>query len=168
MTSDAIFRSHNEHVVLTDGVTVDIDALMDAALGIGVDPSTIRIPEVPISWFSCELLPDWYDDWVLSERERFRLMALHTLEWRSAWYLAAGDFRSAVECALAAVHLAPLRESSYRALVEAHIADGNISEAIRQYRRYQETLMAELGVEPTSQMRALFEGVDPAAISNVA
>ena len=32
------------------------------------------------SLLSADLLPDWYDDWVVLERERFRQLRLHALE----------------------------------------------------------------------------------------
>jgi DNA-binding SARP family transcriptional activator len=36
-----------------------------------------------------------------------------------------------------------------------HIAEGNISEALREFTRYRELLMIELGVQPTERLRAL-------------
>jgi DNA-binding SARP family transcriptional activator len=111
--------------------------------------------DVPVSWFSYELLPDWYEDWVTFERERFRLLALHALEGMAASHTDQGRYRDAVECSLAAVRLEPLRESSHRALVSAHIAQGNLAEAVRQYHRYRDLLLTELGVEPTYHMNEI-------------
>jgi DNA-binding SARP family transcriptional activator len=36
-----------------------------------------------------------------------------------------------------------------------HIAEGNPSEALREFARYWELLMLELGVEPTERLRSL-------------
>jgi hypothetical protein len=36
-----------------------------------------------------------------------------------------------------------------------HIAEGNPTEALREFARYGELLMLELGVEPTERLRAL-------------
>ncbi len=104
---------------------------------------------------SGDLLPDWYDDWVLVERERFRQLRLHALETLCEQLTAAGDFAAATEAGLAAVGGEPLRESAHRALIRTYLAEGNPGEAIRQYRLFRELLHAELGLDPSAQMEEL-------------
>jgi DNA-binding SARP family transcriptional activator len=58
---------------------------------------------------------------------------------------------------IAAIRLEPLRETAHRTLVEIHLAEGNLSEACRQFERYQRLLREELGVEPSDSMRLLTE-----------
>ena len=110
-------------------------------------------------WFGRELLPGWYDDWVLIERERHRQLSLHALESLCDHLTEAGRYGAAVLAALAAVDLEPLRESAHRALVRVHLAEGNIPEATRWYRRYEEIAARDLGVEPSSMMRSLLSGI---------
>jgi DNA-binding SARP family transcriptional activator len=102
-----------------------------------------------------DLLPDWYDDWLLVERERFRQLRLHALESLAEDLAAGGRFAAAAEAALAAVAAEPLRESAHRVLVRLHLAEGNVAEAIRQYRVYSNLLRNELGLEPTPNMQNL-------------
>jgi DNA-binding SARP family transcriptional activator len=109
--------------------------------------------------FGRELLPGWYDDWVLIERERHRQLSLHALESLCDHLTAAGRYGAAVQAALAAVDLEPLRESAHRALVRAHLAEGNVWEAIRRYRWYEELAARDLGVEPSPMMRSLLSGI---------
>jgi DNA-binding SARP family transcriptional activator len=106
-----------------------------------------------------ELLPDWYDDWVLIERERLRQLVLRALERLSAQARAAGRFADAVEAGLAAIAQEPLRESAHRLVVEAHLADGNRGEAIRHYRVYARLVRGELGCGPSPLMRGLLAGL---------
>jgi DNA-binding SARP family transcriptional activator len=42
-----------------------------------------------------------------------------------------------------------LRESARTALIRVHLAEGNQSEALSEFGRYQTLLQAELGLEPT-------------------
>lgn len=109
--------------------------------------------------FCDELLPGWYDDWVLVERERHRQLSLHALELLCDHLTGAGRYGAAVQAGLAAVDREPMRESAHRALVRAHLAEGNIWEAIRRYRYYEEIAARELGVEPSPMMRSLLSRI---------
>jgi DNA-binding SARP family transcriptional activator len=102
-----------------------------------------------------DLLPDWYDDWVLTERERLRQLRLHTLEQLSADLAAAGRFGEAIDAALAAIADEPLRESSHRQLISAYLEEGNRVEAVRQFDAYARLMHEELGLEPASEIRDL-------------
>jgi DNA-binding SARP family transcriptional activator len=102
-----------------------------------------------------DLLPGWYDDWVIFERERIRQRLLHALEALSQRLVAAGRWADAVEAAISAVSADPLRESANRVLIEAHLAEGNLVEAHRAYERYRDTVRRELGVEPGERLATL-------------
>ena len=103
-----------------------------------------------------DLLPDWYDEWLVFERERVRLLRLLALEALCDRFSRAGWHAEATQAGLAAVAAEPLRESAHRALMRAHLADGNPGEAIRQYRILATLLHRELGLHPSPEMRALF------------
>lgn len=99
-----------------------------------------------------ELLPGWYDDWVLLGRERLRQLQLHALELTAQQLTCAGRYAEAIEAAMAAVRLEPLRESATRVLIEVHLAEDNVIEAIRRLEFFQRSLASELGVEPTAEL----------------
>jgi DNA-binding SARP family transcriptional activator len=106
-----------------------------------------------------ELLPGWYDDWVIAERERFRQLRLHALERLCEQLARIGRFGQAVEVGLAAVAGEPIRESAHRALIGAYLAEGNRGEAIRQYESCRRILQHELRVEPSASTSALLSPV---------
>ena len=114
------------------------------------DPRTIE----PLS-HTGDLLPDWSDDWVLVERERFRQLRLHALESACAQLVHAGSFGLAVDPCLAAVAEEPLRESAQRQLIELYLAEGNRIDALRQYEAFRRVLTEELGIEPSREIREL-------------
>jgi DNA-binding SARP family transcriptional activator len=97
-----------------------------------------------------DLLPGFYDDWVLMERERIRQRILHALEALSQILAAIGRFADAIEAAMLATSAEPLRESAQRALIKAHIAEGNLTEARRSYHAYHDLVYRELGVLPSA------------------
>jgi DNA-binding SARP family transcriptional activator len=140
---------------LAAGVRVDVREftawaadVLDPAIG----PESLAIHDVALA---AELLPGWYDDWVLLERERLRQLRLHALEVLADKLVCVGRHAQAIDVAYAAVRAEPLRESAHRVLIRAHLAEGNVGEAIREYQRYSVMLADELGVRPTAQMRDL-------------
>jgi DNA-binding SARP family transcriptional activator len=142
---------------LRAGVQVDVRAL--TALGRGAsDPAKSVVAELQgMSWFelSLDLLPDWYDDWLVDDREGVRQLRLHALESLTGELSNRGRHAEAILAALAAVRLEPLRETAHAALIRAHLAEGNRSEAQRQFYRCRDLLAAELAVEPSESIRRL-------------
>jgi DNA-binding SARP family transcriptional activator len=102
------------------------------------------------------LLPGWDEPWVVFERERQRQLRLHALEALADLLCARGDCGDALDAALAAVRIEPLRESAHRAVIRVHLAEGNLVEARRQYASCVRLLGAELGVAPSPATRRLF------------
>jgi DNA-binding SARP family transcriptional activator len=106
-------------------------------------------------WDVMDLLPGWYDDWVIFERERIRQRLLHALEALSRRFVEGNRCAEGVEAAISAVSADPLRESANRVLIEAYLAEGNLIEARRAFTRYRDMVRRELSVEPSEQLASL-------------
>jgi DNA-binding SARP family transcriptional activator len=107
----------------------------------------------------CDLLPDWDEDWVTLERERIRQVRLHSLDELCRRLRLLGRYAEAIDIGHQAVSAEPLRESAQSALIRAHLAEGNLIEARRQYDRYAELTKAELGIPPSDELRSLLPRV---------
>jgi DNA-binding SARP family transcriptional activator len=141
---------------LAEGVWVDVRELTEWALrvlGPRTDVDALVTP--PFAMYG-ELLPGWYDEWVLVARERLRQLRMHALERLAEALSQAGRYGEAVQAAYAAVRAEPLRESAHRTLVAVYLSEGNAIEAIRAYESFRCLLASELGVVPTGQMEELF------------
>lgn len=148
------------HVGLAANVVVDIRQAEARARRFLSQPDGWKADPYELL-LSGDLLPDWYEDWVLVERERFRQLRLHALESICESLTAEGKFGQAVEAGLTAVSAEPLRESAQRSLVRAFLAEGNRAEALRQYRHCRRLLHEELGVKPSPEMEELIKGLGP-------
>lgn len=110
--------------------------------------------------WSGDLLPGWYDDWVVHERERLRQLRLHSLERAARIFLQENELDLAVALALEAVRAEPLRESANAVLISVHLAEGNVVDAVRRYEEFREQLFTEFGVDPSPTVAGLLP--DPA------
>jgi DNA-binding SARP family transcriptional activator len=147
---------------LAEGVTVDIchaRALARQLLDPAVTPEQPDLGTAAVGVLSAELLPDWDDDWVLLEAEDWRQLRLHGLEALAGRLAAAGRCGEAAGAAGAAVRADPLRESARASLIRVHLAEGNQSEALREFARYQALLQGDLGLAPTPRLRGLVDGL---------
>jgi DNA-binding SARP family transcriptional activator len=149
-----------ESLALSRRVIVDVHVFSEAArrLDSPTDPGprpSLDSPVLDQIVDSGELLPDWYDDWVIVERERLRQLRLHALERACDDLVAVGRYGEAIAAGLAAVHEEPLRESAHRSLITAHLAEGNRIEAFRQFENYAALMRVELQLEPSSDIQDL-------------
>lgn len=112
-------------------------------------------PELTVDELNLDLLPGWDDDWLITERERFRQHRVHCLESLAQRELATGDYDGALRTAMTAVAAEPLRESAHRLVMQAHLAEANPAEALRQYRTCARLLHTELGIPPAPSTRAV-------------
>jgi DNA-binding SARP family transcriptional activator len=116
-----------------------------------------RLADLDLSQFCYDLLSDWYDDWIVFERQRFHQLRLRTLEVICERLIDAGDFVGALEAGLAAVAAEPLRESAHRAVIKVHLAESNRAEAVMEFRSYRQMLKEELGIAPSNVMVELIQ-----------
>jgi DNA-binding SARP family transcriptional activator len=147
------------HAELSQEMSVDVrDSI--ALCHLLLDHSSAFVPDnTDDVRLSKDILPDWSDDWLIVEREHFRQLRLHALESLSERLTVLGRFPQAIESSLAAVAAEPLRESAHRALIKAHLAEGNTGEAARQYRFFRQLLHDELQVGPSCAMEDLVRGL---------
>jgi DNA-binding SARP family transcriptional activator len=148
-----LVHSTPTELALAEGVVVDLrETAKTAKRVLAHDGDSADLGALCVAG---DLLPDWYDDWLLVERERFRQLRLHALESLAEDLAAGAQYAAAAEAALAAIAAEPLRESAHRALVRLHLTEGNVAEAIRQYTVYADLLRDELGLEPSATMQSL-------------
>ena len=99
-----------------------------------------------------ELLPGWYDDWVMFERERLHHRRIRALEILARHELDHGHPDLALAAARDAVTLEPLRESARLLLIRAHMALGNRALAASALTEYRHDLARDLGIEPSPEI----------------
>jgi DNA-binding SARP family transcriptional activator len=140
------------------GTVLDLDVVRAWASRVitGTVDDDLHLP----SWTpdEVELLPGWYEDWVIFERERTRQRVLHAMEGLSRRLLIENRSAEAVEAALFAVRIDPLRETAQAALIEAHLSEGNTVEAHHAFATYSELLRCELDIAPGPEITALVHG----------
>ncbi|MCU1480390.1 MAG: putative transcriptional activator [Subtercola sp.] len=147
---------------LADKVTVDLrssHALALRLLPVGGGVAAEDIAPAAVAALSEELLPDWYDDWVLAAAEDWRALRLNGLEAQSRHLVLGGRLPEAGVAARAAIAAEPLRESGQAALMKVHIAEGNQSEALRVFDRYSNLLFSSLGLAPTPMLSVLVRDI---------
>ena len=149
--------------LLADDLTIGFRALSDywldaAALEkVAENVSADELMTV-LSNFQGELLPGFYDDWVVLEREHLysifehhmaRLMSLlrdekrwlDILDWAERW-----------------IKLGQKPEPAYRALMSAHAAKGDMSKVAASYERCVKSLR-EFGMEPSEQTKEIYKNL---------
>lgn len=145
---------------LAEGVVVDVhrsQSLAHRLLDRESTPSKEDTGRDAVANLSDDLLPGWYDDWVVLAAEDWHQLRVQALEAVAAGLTAVDRLAEAAVAALAAVRAEPLREASRAALIRVHLAEGNPAGAVGEFERYRVLLQAELGLEPTSHLRRLLD-----------
>jgi class 3 adenylate cyclase/DNA-binding SARP family transcriptional activator/tetratricopeptide (TPR) repeat protein len=101
-------------------------------------------------------LPGEDGRWVEDQRRELRDVLVRALECLRDAALAEGEVGNAVRFATEITELEPFRETSYRALMQAHVAAGNPAEALRVYERCRRFLADELGAYPSPETKAVY------------
>jgi WD40 repeat protein/DNA-binding SARP family transcriptional activator len=149
--------------LLTDDVTVafnaDSDYWLDVAQlerGARADNSPEGLAET-LSLYRGELLPGFYDDWAVLERERLQALFDDKMEQLLEQFVKAERWNEVRQWGERWIALGSTPEPAYRALMLAHAASGDMSKMGTTYVRCVDALRSELGVEPSEVTRSLYE-----------
>ncbi|WP_157869990.1 MULTISPECIES: bacterial transcriptional activator domain-containing protein [unclassified Streptomyces] len=143
-------------------VEVDLHAVRGLARGAVADGPPPPDPDALVESLGEELLPRWPDEWLVLERERWDQVRLHALESLAQRLRRDGEYLAALQTALTATEIDPIRETAHRILIEIHIAEGNTACAVKRYKDYQRLLRRELAVEPSPLMTRLVQDLTSA------
>jgi SARP family transcriptional regulator, regulator of embCAB operon len=147
----------NDGAVLSLSQQVDIDLLrvraeINALSQVGLNGNAVsRVRRLR----DAELLPGWYDDWVLFEQVRLRQDRLHALLHIARESLRRCDLEVAVEASQAAQELEPLYESAVTLLIQAERQRGNSASALRAFETFRAQLRHDIGLQPSEDHRRL-------------
>lgn len=105
--------------------------------------------------YAGELLPGFYEDWVLARRDRYAGQMLDALRALAAEAAGSGYLDLAIDYGRRAVDVDPLCEEAHADLMAYFAAAGRSSSVLRQFADLERILRRELDVEPSDETRRL-------------
>jgi DNA-binding SARP family transcriptional activator len=113
-----------------------------------------------------------FEEWLTTERDRLRELAIEALGRLLARQNTAGAADKTLQTALRLLALDPLQEGVHRIVMRLHSQAGRRAAALRQYQFCVDCLKRELGAAPEAETRQLYEEIlrqrpvrlDPAAL----
>jgi predicted ATPase/DNA-binding SARP family transcriptional activator len=100
-----------------------------------------------------------FDDWLLIQREHFRLQVTSALEQLAAFYERAGQLAEAEGAIRRLLEYDPLSESAYRQLMRVLARADQRSAALDAYETCRRVLATELGLAPAVETTTLAEQI---------
>lgn len=153
---DKVLLTDRDTVQLNPEFSLQTDAVefLQAAPTPDLQPAEI---ENALALYRGDLLPDYYDDWIILEREHL-LVAFQELMSRHLEYLVETQNWDAVPTASERwIRMERTPEPAYCALMLSHAQRGDRAQVGATYQRCVNALRDELGVEPSGETRALYE-----------
>lgn len=104
-----------------------------------------------------ELLPNCQDEWIIPERDRLQQMYAKALEQLIQLSEVQQDYREALDYAQRLLRLDTFNEATYCTLMRLHGLSGDRANALQVYHCCMTVLREELGVDPGTTARQLYE-----------
>ncbi|HSJ86719.1 MAG TPA: BTAD domain-containing putative transcriptional regulator, partial [Anaerolineales bacterium] len=136
----------------------DADYWLDVSILENSDPD-IQSLTSSLSLYQGELLPGFYDDWVVLERERLQTLFESKMEQLVEKLVESERWAAVQEQCERWLALGFVSESAYRALMLSYNARGDMAKVSAIYQRCVEDLRDHFGVEPSAETHALFNGL---------
>src|SRR5262245_1987875 len=100
-----------------------------------------------------------FEEWLLTQRERLRELALEAVARLLAHHRRGGHLELALESALQLLTLDPLQEPAHRALMRLYVQLGRRGAALRQYQVCTAVIERELRAQPEPETKALYQQI---------
>lgn len=165
-------RKTSRDLVLSDRATVQansssplwVDALdFKSQASRFLDSPAPEPKAVDLELYSDDLLVDFYEDWVLIERQGLRALYLKTLLEFTQQMRSASEYEHAIQYAHRAIAVDAANERAHQHLMFCYVAQGKRSAALRQYEACRRALQDELVVEPSPETEMLKDWIEQAS-----
>ncbi|HET6597944.1 MAG TPA: adenylate/guanylate cyclase domain-containing protein, partial [Anaerolineales bacterium] len=112
-----------------------------------------------LALYQGELLPGFYEEWMSIERERVQSLFEARMAQLLEQLITNERWIAVEEWAERWLAFSGAREPAYRALMLASGARGDMAKVASLYQRCTDELLEQLGVEPSAETRALYDGL---------
>ena len=118
-------------------------------------PDQLKIAEKAEQLYNGELMEGYYENWVVSERERLRSRYLRVLAFLMSNYHRAGNLDQSLYYGQKLLQLEPLREEIYREMMRIYAQAGYRTQALELFESCRQMLQNELNIEPMPETQQL-------------
>ncbi len=126
----------------------------------------IKIAEGAEQTYVGELLEGFYDDWIITERERLRARYLWILSCLMEAHWQDGNLEGSLYYGQKILQLEPLQEEIYREMMRIFAQAGYRTQALAQYETCRKVLENELNVAPMPETQALYRQIISGELSH--
>jgi predicted ATPase/DNA-binding SARP family transcriptional activator len=160
---NSVLLADRHSVGLQPGTVVtDVTQFEAAIQSAPKDPDTsesIQALEQAVGLYQGDLLPGFYEDWVIHERQRLQNTFIAALRILVSGHERAQQYGQALAHTRRALEIDPLDEELHRDLMRLLAAAGQPAAALRHYRELERTLSREMGEAPADATRVLIERI---------
>ncbi|HLO18295.1 MAG TPA: AAA family ATPase, partial [Anaerolineales bacterium] len=157
------FCVDDEIISLAPNTIIDVQKFSAALQSITPDPGTLTDALALyrgdfLEGFSLTDSPQ-FDDWAASERDHYRLLAMHGFADLAHYYEGTRNYPAALDAMRRALVFNPFQEELQRDLMRLLYLNGDRAGMIRQYEALRKLLDEELGVPPMPETRSLYDAI---------
>ena len=163
---DAVITADRDVVQLHAAGHIWVDAVeFQTQAARFLDGDSSDSPAIDFDLYRGELLADFYDDWVLAERERLHALYLDALLRMIQHLRVHSEYARAIEIAHKVLAVDAANEHAHQQLMFCHWSLGDRNAALKQFDECKRALHDELGVEPAPDTVALYERIKQARVA---
>lgn len=133
---------------------LDVDVLLKA-----VEPEQVEKLIETVSLYRGELLPGFYDEWIVSERDRLQSTYHQKMCFLLEGLIRSRKWHEAIEWGEKWVRLDYAPEPAYRAMMRSHAELGDLGMVHTTFQRCAEAIDRELSLKPSPDTLQLYEQI---------
>lgn len=161
---DTYFEIDGQRIQCRSDAPIHLDVMqfkdtLAAAKSSADDLSRMRFLREALGLYRGELLPGFFEDWVLLQREELHQAHLGALNQLAGLLEDARQYREAIEVINRLLRADPLNESAYRHAMHLHMLNADRANAIQVYHACAAALKQNLGIDPSSETKAAYEAL---------
>jgi DNA-binding SARP family transcriptional activator len=154
-TRDVGFNRASKYWLDVEIFENQITAILNCPISAMYEDDALLLEET-LALYTADLLEGFYEDWVISERERLQHLYLNGLQHLMRYYAQNGQPDKSLECGRRILQHDPLQETVHCDMMRLYAASGQRALAIRQYEMCRTSLTGELNIQPMSETQALY------------
>lgn len=163
-----LFLTDRETIQINPDVSIWVDALQfEKDAQAASKGEEIKDLQDTIALYRGDLLADFYDDWILRERDHYRSLYLELLLQMTHRLRSLSEYASAIDYAERILESDPANERAHQHLIFCRLANGDRGAALRQYEECRRVLQEELAVEPSPETTALYQWLRQAPVKAI-